>query len=124
VINAPKSIIPIAINGPPGFVILDFSAVELARQLTLLEFQIFQGINAREFLESNWKKKDKNLAPNITKLSQWSNSVIGWMISEILSVKDLKNRAATLQRVISVGDVIYVSYVRNWLKLRTLIQSK
>jgi hypothetical protein len=125
VINAPKSIIPIAVNAPPGFVMLDFNPVELARQLTLLEFQIFKGINGREFLDSNWKKKEKQaLAPNISKLTQWSNSVISWMISEILSVKDLKNRAATLQKLISVGDVIYISYFRNWLKLRTLMQSE
>ena len=73
-----------------------------------MDFQHFQAIEAREYLDSNWKKKEKlTLSPNICKLAVWSISVSNWLIAEILNVKDITIRAATIERIISVGTVIY-----------------
>lgn len=118
-INPPKSVKPSAAYGSAQcdafsdtssrFVLLDFDALELARQLTLIDFQFYQGIEPREFLDLNWKKKEKlSLAPNIGKLVIWSNSVSTWIMCELLNVKDIKTRAATLERIIAVGIVIYI----------------
>ena len=121
VINPPKSWKPSATikssqpeafaTAPGGsrFVLLDFDDIELARQLSLMDFQYFQAIEAREYLDSNWKKKEKlSLCPNICKLALWSTSVSNWLISEILSVNDIKFRVATIERIISAANVIFL----------------
>lgn len=92
------------------FVLLDFDAVEVARQLTLIDFQYYQGIEPREYLDSNWRKKDKHtLSPNIGKLVIWSTSVSNWIISEILNVKDIQTRALTIERIISIASVTSIN---------------
>lgn len=118
-INPPKSFKPIAgfksaqpnifiSGGKSPFVLLDFEALEVARQLTLLDFQYYQAIEPREYLDSNWRKKDKQtLSPNIGKFVIWSTCVTNWMISEILNVSDINARAQTIEKLISVASVIY-----------------
>jgi hypothetical protein len=45
--------------------VLDFSAVDIAQQLTLMEWNIWENIKTWELLGLAWTKKDKNeRAPN------------------------------------------------------------
>ncbi|KAJ3240011.1 hypothetical protein HDU78_002538 [Chytriomyces hyalinus] len=85
--------------------ILDIDPLELARQLTLIEAELFVNIKPREFLDMAWMKDNKDVkSPNITKMVQWSNHCIQWIASEILSVKDnMKLRAQVFERIISLG---------------------
>lgn len=49
--------------------VLAFNSEELARQLTLLEFDIYKNIKINEFYKNAWMSKEKDkLAPNIIKL--------------------------------------------------------
>lgn len=55
---------------------LAFHPEEVARQLTLIEFDIFRSIKAGECLAQNWAKKDKQTkAPNILRMIQRFNKV-------------------------------------------------
>lgn len=51
-----------------------------------------------------WMKEDKEIkAPNICAMTKWSNHVTRWVVSEIVSVKDLKPRAAMFERFIMLA---------------------
>ncbi|KAI8613914.1 ras guanine nucleotide exchange factor domain-containing protein [Chytriomyces sp. MP71] len=85
--------------------IMDIDPLELARQLTLIEAELFVNIKPREFLDMAWMKDNKEVkSPNITRMVHWSNHCIQWLATEILSVKEnLKLRAQVFERVISLG---------------------
>ena len=50
-------------------------------------------------------KEDKEVrAPNITKMVRWSNHVIKWLVTEIVSIKDsLKNRTAMMEKIVMMA---------------------
>jgi hypothetical protein len=50
-------------------------------------------------------KDDKeSRAPNIIKMVRWSNHVIQWLVTEIVSLKDnLKQRASMVEKIISIA---------------------
>ncbi|KAJ3015789.1 UNVERIFIED_CONTAM: hypothetical protein HDU68_012566 [Siphonaria sp. JEL0065] len=85
--------------------ILDIDPLELARQLTLIEAELFVNIKPREFLDMAWMKDNKEIkSPNITKMVHWSNHVVQWLASEILSVKENhKVRSQVFERIIALG---------------------
>lgn len=64
-------------DGGSGFLrILDFDPLELARQITLIEFEMFRSIKPTEFLDQAWLSKDKEkLAPGILSMTKWSTRV-------------------------------------------------
>ena len=93
----------------------DLDPLEIARQLTLIEFDLFRKIKvvylliqAREFVGLSWMKDDKEVrAPNIIKMVRWSNHVIQWLVTEIVSLKDnLKQRCLMMEKIITIGKVI------------------
>ncbi|KAI9199222.1 ras guanine nucleotide exchange factor domain-containing protein [Polychytrium aggregatum] len=94
----------------PRWLFADFDPLEVARQITLIEFELFSAIKPREFLDLAWMKDDKEkLAPNIMKMARWSNHVVRWLITEIVTIKDQpKIRAAAYERVARVAKHLAV----------------
>ncbi|KAI8999981.1 ras guanine nucleotide exchange factor domain-containing protein [Gaertneriomyces semiglobifer] len=86
----------------------DLDPLELARQLTLVEFSLFYAISPREFLDLKWMKASKeNDAPNILRMTRWSNHVVKWVVSEIVGVRDsVKARASVMERVILFAQAL------------------
>lgn len=85
--------------------LVDLDPLEMARQLTLIEFDLFCKIKPREFVGLSWMKDDKEVrAPNIIKMVRWSNHVIQWLVTEIVSLKDnIKARASMMERIITIA---------------------
>ena len=52
-------------------------------------------------------KDDKETtAPNIIKMVRWSNHVVAWLVSEIVTVKDnVKQRGLIMEKIIQVAMV-------------------
>ncbi|KAJ6252116.1 guanine nucleotide exchange factor [Anaeramoeba flamelloides] len=97
----PKPNLPKDIN---NFRFMDIDKMEITRQITLYEFEIFKSIQSREFLNQNWTKKNKLvLSPNILKLTKFFNSISNWFANEALSIENLKNRAQYLTALISIS---------------------
>jgi hypothetical protein len=81
------------------FDVLEWSEVEIARQLTLISNQLFSKIEYKEILTGNWSKKDKHiLAPNVMKIIDRSNKLSYWVIEEILSYDKKLKRAAAIEK--------------------------
>lgn len=85
--------------------ILAFHPLELARQMTLIEYRLFAAINPSECVSQHWMAKRKEeLAPNILKMIHRFNEVSTWVQSEIVKCVDLPTRIQILRHVISVAE--------------------
>lgn len=54
------------------------------------------------------KDEKEELAPNFIKMVRWSNHLVGWLVSEIVTVKDnAKQRGAIMEKIIQIAIVTY-----------------
>ena len=68
-----------------------YPPLEIARQLTLLSFQFFSQIEAKELQGMAWTKREKNeKSPNVIRMIQLSNSITNWVKETI--IKDPRPR--------------------------------
>lgn len=83
--------------------ILDFDALELARQITIMENQLYCEISAEEVLEAG---QDGVKSPTTVKaVSTFSTAITGWVAESILNESDAKKRTALVKFFIKVSDV-------------------
>jgi len=100
---APKPILP---KNLQSFTFNDLHAQEVARQLTLIEFDLFKAIQPKELLNQCWNKKNKQeLAPNVVSMIKRFNDVSSWVTTEILKQADnLKNRTTMIEKFIQIAQ--------------------
>lgn len=63
--DAPMPVLPQILPPAASLNLLHLSPLEVARQMTILDWKYFRAIQPRECLDEAWTKPDKNLAPNI-----------------------------------------------------------
>ena len=84
----------------------DLDEEEIARQLTLIEFEVFVNVKPSELLNQSWNKpKLRHRAPNVIKLIERFNSVSVWCEVLILSEMRLKGRVRAMTKLIKIGKV-------------------
>lgn len=84
----------------------DIDDEELARQLTLIEFEIFVNIKPSELLNQSWNKpKLRHRAPNVTALIERFNRVSVWCATMIVSEIRLKNRVRAVNKFLRITKV-------------------
>ncbi|KAL7944558.1 ras guanine nucleotide exchange factor domain-containing protein [Trichoderma barbatum] len=84
--------------------ILDFDALELARQLTVMQMNIFCSILPEELLASQWMKKGGVDAPNVKAMSSLSTDLSNMVAETILQHTELKKRAAVIKQWIKIAQ--------------------
>ncbi|KAH3762319.1 Ras guanine nucleotide exchange factor Q [Pelomyxa schiedti] len=95
----PASILPPTAR--PGFE--DMDPIEIARQLSLMEFDIFRTIQAKEMFSLSWSKKDKELkSPNLLAMIHKFNTISNWVSYTICKEPLLKRRLGILKRFTKV----------------------
>jgi len=83
--------------------IFDVRSEEIARQMCLIDHEIFSSIRPHEFLGQSWKKKNSHIqAPNIIRLIQHFNQVSSWCQAMILYQRNLRKRAYVLGRLLKI----------------------
>ncbi|KAI3651224.1 hypothetical protein MP228_004705 [Amoeboaphelidium protococcarum] len=81
---------------------------EIARQLTLIEFQLFDNVMPYEFLNQSWTKEDASIrAPGIMKITKRFNEVAFWVAKSVLEVKSLNERVKRMSRLIEIAYYLY-----------------
>jgi son of sevenless len=100
---APKPILPDMYHRN-CFDFIDLHPVEVARQLTILEFQLFAAIEGKELLNQCWNAEDKEIqAPNVTLTISRFNQMSGWITTLMVKVKEMKPRVSLLKRFVDIA---------------------
>ena len=74
-----------AAAGQPVIDLCDWNPLEVARQLTLIEFDLYRLLRPEEFLGLAWSKKNSDInAPNVKQMISRFNLVSQWVGTEIL----------------------------------------
>ncbi|KAA1469900.1 ras GEF [Dentipellis sp. KUC8613] len=82
--------------------ITDFDSLELARQMTIMECNLFCAIQPEEVLESG--QEGAKSAANVRAVSTLSTVITGWVAESILNESDTKKRTALCKFFIKVAD--------------------
>lgn len=83
--------------------LLEFDAVEVARQLTMIECHLYMKIRPSECLmRSREQKSDNN--DNIAAIIVTTNKIAHWVADTVLSKDDSRKRAMIVKQFISVAD--------------------
>uniref|UniRef100_A0A0W0FV06 Ras GEF n=2 Tax=Moniliophthora roreri TaxID=221103 RepID=A0A0W0FV06_MONRR len=82
--------------------ITDFDALELARQLTIMECNLYCAVSPEEILESGQECAKSPV--NVKAVSSLSTAITGWVAESILDEHDTKKRTALVKFCIKVAD--------------------
>ena len=97
--------------GQPFMLFMNFHIEEIARQLTIIEFDFFKAIRPWECLGQSWTKKDKEQkAPNILGMISRFNQVSMWVTSSVVFNENPKTRAEVIVRFVEIADVSHPKY--------------
>lgn len=105
----PKPILPQlkgeSLSSVPKLSLLDFHSEELARQLTLIEFNLYKNMKPWEFFNQAWSKSSKEIdSPNVLKMIKRFNVVSLWVSTEIVKTENLKDRIGVLCKFLELAD--------------------
>ncbi|KAA0186828.1 hypothetical protein HAZT_HAZT011552 [Hyalella azteca] len=77
--------------------------IEIARQLTLLEFDLYKSVKPSELVGNAWTKKDKEQrSPNLLKMIHHTNKVTRWVMRCIIDCENFEERVAAMSRVVEI----------------------
>ncbi|KAH9980235.1 ras guanine nucleotide exchange factor domain-containing protein [Lactifluus volemus] len=83
--------------------LLDFDPLEVARQLTMIECQLYMKIRPSECLmRSREQKSDNN--DNIAAIIVTTNKIAHWVADTVLSKEDSRKRMTIVKQFISIAD--------------------
>jgi len=82
--------------------ITDFDCVELARQLSIMESNLFCAIQAEEILEGG--QEGCKPPVNVRAVTSFSTVITGWVAESILNEGDLKRRTMLVKYFIKLAD--------------------
>lgn len=84
--------------------VLDFDPLELARQFTIKESQIFCSILPEELLATEWMKKSGSMAVNVRAMSRLSTDLTNLVADCILQLEDPKKRAIIIKQWVKIAN--------------------
>eukprot|EP01102_Stenamoeba_stenopodia_P019471 TRINITY_DN7366_c0_g1_i1.p1 TRINITY_DN7366_c0_g1~~TRINITY_DN7366_c0_g1_i1.p1 ORF type:complete len:301 (+),score=63.93 TRINITY_DN7366_c0_g1_i1:62-964(+) len=104
----------------PQLSFLDIDEEELARQITLIDFEIYSAIRPQELLNQSWSKpKLKHRSPNVLKMIHFFNSLSLWVSIGILQMVRVKERAKVMTKFIKLAE--HLRALKNYNSLMALI---
>ncbi|KAJ9108726.1 hypothetical protein QFC21_000046 [Naganishia friedmannii] len=101
---APPPIVP-KLGAGKALQLADINPIELARQMTLMEFELYNRIQPVDCLNKAWSQTDRPEAgPNIKAMILTSNRIAGWIAEAILVHNDPKKRASVMKHLVQAAE--------------------
>ena len=92
------------------FNVLDYREIDISNQLTYISKIYFNNIEIKEILNSKFSKINKEIdSPNIIKLIRNSNNLTNFVIENILSEKNITNRARIIEQWIKICETLRIN---------------
>lgn len=87
--------------------LLDIDPVELARQLTIMDFKLYSSIRPIECLNKAWSREDTtgNVAKNVKQSIDYCNRLTCWVSDSILANEEAKKRVTVIKHWAQVANV-------------------
>ena len=80
---------------------------EIARQLSITEFKLFQKIGPIEFLNQSWAKSDgEKRAPNVWLMTERFNAMASWTAKSVLEGKTIKRRSNRIEFLVELASCL------------------
>ncbi|KAI8646175.1 ras guanine nucleotide exchange factor domain-containing protein [Parasitella parasitica] len=107
-----KKLIPNAMYGPMPIIpknmqhirLLDTDPLELARQLTIMDFKLYSSIQPIECLGKAWSRDYADNAANVKLSIDYCNRLTSWVTGSILSNKEAKKRVVVIKHWSQVAN--------------------
>jgi len=93
-----------------NILVTDFNALELARQMTIMECTLYCAIQPEEVLEAGQGDGKSTSNPSVKAVTSLSTVITGWVAESILNEQDMKKRTALIKFFIKVADVSYSAF--------------
>jgi len=96
-------------NSIKSISILDFDPLEIARQITYIDFELLRNININEFFKFNkWDNADE--CPTLIEFGKWHQKVYNWICAEIVSINpySLSMSKKVIKHILHVAENLII----------------
>ncbi|KAI8147643.1 ras guanine nucleotide exchange factor domain-containing protein [Fennellomyces sp. T-0311] len=108
VLTLPDPPEPILPRNRKKFKLMDIDTLEMARQLTIMDFKLYSSIRPVECLDKAWSRDSNDeagsVAVNIRASIEYCNEVTSWVSDAILSQSDIKKRSNVIKYWVQVAE--------------------
>ncbi|KAI9493763.1 ras guanine nucleotide exchange factor domain-containing protein [Zychaea mexicana] len=108
VLTLPDPPEPILPRNRKKFKLMDIDPLEMARQLTIMDFKLYSSIRPVECLDKAWSRDTNDdtgkVAVNIRASIEYCNEVTSWVSDAILSQSDIKKRSNVIKYWVQVAE--------------------